>query len=346
MSQETRKRIQNVIIKYGESYQEFGEKIPVQYRELHDKIGVMRKEGNRVIPYSLLEDANASLQTPLSPEELQLFLQFQHNCGFLLYFTDARLCHVIVLDSKLIIDATKCIVTSDRFAVDTWEKDKWERMVTTGKMDESYILEVWGKSSEELLYQQREYLLQVLQRLDIIAKPKVYDEGVDLPVGFYYVPCMLKAKLRERESHITEIKDGDITLSFRFKDLLPPAVVHKVFASCLGLWRVEANCLYDGWAALASGPRHIILLQRESCCLSISIRHRQDFKKIDINLVRSMKHFLVQTIQRIVSFYDATLEKDPGKIYEIEYNQSALSRGIAVDEDKVNRKRLRFDPVI
>ena len=346
MSQETRKRIQNVIIKYGGSYQEFGEKIPVQYRELHDKIGVMRKEGNRVIPYSLLEDANASLQTPLSPEELQLFLQFQHNCGFLLYFTDARLCREIVLDSKLIIDATKCIVTSDRFAVDTWEKDKWERMVTTGKMDESYILEVWGKSSEEILYQQREYLLQVLQRLDIIAKPKTYNEGVDLPVCFYYVPCMLKAKLRERESHITEIKYGDITLSFRFKDLLPPAVVHKVFASCLGLWQVEANCLYDGWAALASGPRLIILLQRESCCISISIRHRQDSKKIDINLVRSMKHFLVQTIRRIVSFYDATLEKDTGKIYKIEYNQSAYSRGIAVDEDKVNRKRKRFDPVI
>ena len=295
----------------------------------------MRKNGKRIIPYSLLEDANSSLGDPLSPEELQLFLQFQHNCGFLLYFTDARLSHMIVLDPRLIIDATKCIVTSERFAFDTWDKEKWNRMITTGKIDETYILTVWERSSEECLYQQREYLLLVLQRLDIIAKAKAYDGGVDILVSFYYVPCMLKAKLRKTESQITEINDDDLTLSFKFKDLLPPAVVHKVFAACLGLWQVEANCLYDGWAALASGPKHIILLQRESCCIAVAIRHRQDSAKIDINLVRSVRHFLIQTIQRIVSFYDATLEKDTGKIYKIEYNQSAITRDVDVDEEKV-----------
>ena len=291
----------------------------------------MRKSGQRIVSYKLIEDTNSSLDAPLSPEELKLFLQFQHNCGFLLYFTDARLRHMVVLDSRLIIDATKCIVTSERFALDKWNKEKWDRMVTTGKIDESYILEVWGNSSEDILYKHREYLMQVLQRLDIIAKSKAYDDGVDVPVSFYYVPCMLKTKFRETESLITEVNDGDLTVSFKFKDLLPPAVVHKVFASCLALWQVEANCLYDGWAAFASGPRHIILLKRKFGCISVSIRHRQDSTKIDVNLARSIKHFLIQTIQRIVSYYDATLEKDQDKIYSIEYNQSAVSRGIEGD---------------
>ena len=335
MSQSTRQKLRNVILCYGESYQEFGEKIPVQYRELHEQIGKMRKTGIRVITYRHLEKVNFALETPLSPEELKLFVQFQHNCGFILYFNDTRLMHIVVLDPKLIIDATKCIVTSERFAVDTWDKSKWDNMVTTGKMDKSYIIGVWEKSSTELLYRHREYLLGLLERLDIISKPKAYDNGLDVPMSFFYVPCMLRTKARQNEA---TIEHGDLTLSFKFKDLLPPAVVHKVFASCLGLWPVEANCLFNGWAALGSGPNHIIILQKESCNITVTIRHRHDATKIDVNLVRSIKHFLIQTIQRIVSFYDDTLEKNTGKIYTIEYNKSAVSRGIGLEQDKVRTR--------
>ena len=334
MSTETRRKIQDVIIEYGGSYQEFGEKIPKQYINLHLKIGTMRKNGKRVIPYSLLVKANSALKKPLSMDELEVFVQFQHNCGFLLYFRDARLNHLVVLDPRLIIDATKSIVTSNTFALDTWDKEKWSKMVTTGKIDASYILEVWKKISKDILFKYRDYLLNVLQRLDIIAKPKAYEEGNDIHHPYYYVPCMLQATSHETE---WSFRDADMTLSFQFKNLLPPAVVHKVFASCLGLWQVEANCLYDGWAAFASGQGHIIFLQRKPRCIAISIRHRYDPAKIDVNLVRSVKHFLIQTIQRIVSFYDATLEKDPGKIYRIEYNQSAISRGIGVQERKVTK---------
>ena len=329
MSKETREIIQNVIIKYGESYQEFGEKIPTQYRELHEKIGVMRKEGQRVIPYSLLEEANASLQTPLSPEELQLFLQFQHNCGFLLYFNDVNLNDFVVLDPKVVIDATKVIVTSEQFTKDTWDKDKWQEMVSTGKIDEYYIFMVWEKNSKELLFPYREYLLKVLQRLDIIARPKIYDEGIDVAVTFYYVPCMLQAKFQDTT---TKVKDEDISMSFNFKDFLPPAVVHKVFAACLGLWPVVANCLYDGWAVLSSGPNHSLHLKRESSSIVVSIQHKQNSAKIDINRVRSIRHFLVQTIQRIVSVYGVILGSNTEKIFTTEYNKSAITRGVAKDK--------------
>ena len=329
MSSKTRKKIQNIIIEYGESYPDFGENIPAQYKTMQEKIGEMRKKGERIIPYSQLEKANATLETPLSPEELELFLQFQHNCGFLLYFKDSRLNHFVVLDPKLIIDATKCIVTSERFAVDTWSKDKWIEMVTTGKVDETYILQIWENNSKDPFFEHRHYLLLVLQRLDIIAKPKVYDEGDDVPVGFYYAPCMLQSTVKGTDRRLEE---EDITISFNFKDLLPPAVFHKVFASCLGLWPVEAECLYDGWVVLGSGPNHLLLLRRESSSIVVSIGHRKSPTKIDVNRVRSIKHFLVQTIQRIVSLYGVQLREDHETVYRIEYNRSAISQGVGVDE--------------
>ena len=332
MSRDTLRTLQDVILEHGQSYPEFGERIPLQYQSLQEKIGEMRKDGKRVIPYSLLEDANASLETPLSSEELEVFVQYQHNCGFLLHFSDFRIRNFVILDPKLVIDATKCIITSKIFAIETWDEEKWNNMLSTGKIDESYILTIWEKTSKDVLFEHREFLLLVLQRLDIIVKPKVYDSGNEVSVGFYYAPCMLQGKVKDTE---TTVKQEDITIAYTFKDLLPPAVVHKVFAACLGLWPVVANCLYDGWALLRSGPNHSLLLRRESNSIVVSIQHRHNAAKTDANRVRSIKHFLVQTIQRIVSVYDVRLENNTDKIYKISYNRSATSLGIGVAEDKV-----------
>ena len=332
MSPDIRKKLRNVVMEHGESYPEFGEKLPVQYRLLQEKIEKMRKKGKRIIHYSLLEEANASLKNPLTADELQLFVQFQHNCGFLLHFKDVRLNGFVVLDPKLVIDATKCIVTSERFATKTWDKEKWMTMVNTGQIDESYILKVWSKSNQELFYGHRDYLLMLLQRLDIIAKPKLYEDGDDAPVAFYYVPCMLQATFGVQE---TEIKDEDITLMFKFKNMLPPAVVHKVFASCACLWPVEANCLYDRWADFASGPNHLLLLRGKTDSIVVSVRHRHTGAQVDINLVRSIRHFLDQTIRRIVSMYGVDLAEDRGKIYDIQYNEAANFRGIVTEDDEV-----------
>ena len=333
MSWKTRQKLKDVIIQHGEPYPEFGEKVPMQYKQLEEKIGEMRRKGQRIIPYSVLMETNASLEKPLSAQEFELFLQFQHNCGFILHFKDVHLKHMVILDPQLIIDATKSIVTSRRFALEVWDKEIWDTMVTTGKVDESYILKVWEASSDNIFYQYREYLLRLLQRLDIIARPKVYDrEGFDAPVRSYYVPCMLEALVTNLE---IQSKDSDITIAFVFKDLLPPAVVHKVFASCLSLWSVEANCLYNGWAALGSGRNHLLLLQRESSSIRVSIQHRKHAENIDINLVKSIKQFFNQTINRIVCFYGVKLEDNVEKVYKIEYNESAIYRGLGEETGKV-----------
>ena len=321
-----RETILDVILEYGQSYPEFGESIPVQYQLLQEKTGEMRKNGQRIIPYTLLQEANTALESPLSADELELFVKFQHNCGFLLYFDDVHLRDFIILDPKIVIDATKCIVTSKMFTIETWDEEKWDTMVSTGKIDKSCMFAIWEKTSNDVLFEYREYLLLALQRLDIIAKPKVYDDGGDVSVGFFYIPCMLQAKGQGTK---IKIKDADITISFKFKDLLPPAVVHKVFAACLGLWPVVANCLYDGWAVLGSGPNHLLVLRRESSSINVCVQHRQDAARIDVNRVRSIKHFLDQTIQRIVSMYGVILGSNTDKIFTTEYNQSAVNLGVA-----------------
>ena len=336
LSHENLEKLRGAILKYGESYPEYGEKIPLVWMRLHEGLQQLRKRGKRVIQYSELEKANEDILKGecLSKEQLELFLQFQHNSGYLLYFNDPNLKHLIVLDPKLIIDATKCIVTCPAFALDVWGRKEWQQMVATGKIQDEDIKTIWRKRDRKILYKHSDYLLLVLRKLDIITRPKVYVEGFDQSVSFYYVPSMLQKGVQQEE---VELSAGDITMSFCFREttLLPPAIYNRFVAACISLWQIEVGTLCDGMVALRSGPHHIIVIQRQSGGIAVSVRHRTDAAKIDSNLVRSLRHFSGQTLQRIISLYNTRCENDTECFYQIEYNENAISRGIRPDDERV-----------
>ena len=324
--------IQSMIVNIGKSYPEFSETLPVSWLHLQWKLEHMRRNGIRILPFSTLEEANSTLEKELSPEELKLFVSFQHNSGFLLHFSDPHLQHLIVLDPKLIIDATKCVVTCQAFALDVWGKREWEHMVGTGKVEKSYIRKIWKKRSKEVLAKHSDYLLLVMEKLDIIVSPKVYEEGVNDEVSFVIVPCMLQGSAPEKENVPQE---EDVQMRFVFHDVLPPAIYNRFVASCLALWPVQDK-LYDGYAALRSGPQNVIVLTRESQSITLSVRNHSDAAKVDIHLARSLQLYISQTMQRIVSLYSTTTAQDDTRLYKVEYNHVATSYGIGRDEDLVS----------
>ena len=177
MSRETLQLLRSVILDEGQSYPEFGEMLPTQWLELQGKLDIMRRKGLRIIQYSELEKANAALKEPLSKEQLEIFVSFQHNSGLLLHFNEPHLMHIVVLDPKLIIDATKSIITCQAFALDVWGKEEWQQVVSSGRVEEEYIKKVWRKRDRNVLYKHWEYLILVLKKLDIITRPKIYVEG-------------------------------------------------------------------------------------------------------------------------------------------------------------------------
>ena len=332
MSGETLQLLRDVILDHGQSYPNFGEVLPTNWLELQGKLDLMRKKGKRIIQYSELEDANATLKEPLSKDQLELFVSFQHNSGLLLHFNEPHLMHIVVLDPKLIIDATKSIITCPRFALDIWGKKEWQEMVATGRVEENYIKRVWRKRDKRVLFKHWEYLLLVMKKLDIITRPKIYLEGsdVNVPVSFYYVPCMLQRQPEARKDN-----EGDITMSFRFReiDILPPAIYNRYVASCLALWQVEDGRLYDGMVALRSGPLHVVVIRREHGSITVSVRHKKDTSRVDLNLMRSLRQFTGQTLQRVISLYN-TEQGDDESFFKIGYNDNAISRGLGPDDEK------------
>ena len=330
MSKKTLDLIRRTIIQQGSKYPEFGETIPQNWYQLQGRIEEMRERGLRIIPYSKLEETNRALEEPLSQEELELFVVFQHNSGHLLHFKDPHLKHLVVLDPKLIIDATKSVITCQAFALDIWGKREWEKMVGTGKVEKSYIQKVWRKRSRNVLDKHREYLMNVIEKLDIIVHPKVYDEGVAVDVSFVLIPCMLQANA---PASAKVPRDEDVQIRLCFNDVLLPAVYNRLVASCLTLWPIEE--LYEGYAALKSGPHHVVVIARESSGICLSIRNKEDPAKVDVYLARSLQLYVSQTIQRIMSIYGTAPGGDNKDLYQIEYNNTAVSLGFGQDEGNV-----------
>ena len=114
--------------------------MPKHWMELQEKLFQMKMAGQRIISLACLKDVNTGLETPLTEEELELFLTFMHNAGYLLHFKDAALKDMVILDPKLVIDAMKCFFTCRKFSFDIWGRREWNEMVSKGKIEKSHIM--------------------------------------------------------------------------------------------------------------------------------------------------------------------------------------------------------------
>ena len=282
----------------------------------------MKANGQRIISLTCLKDVNSSLEKPLREEELELFLTFMHNAGFLLHFKDAGLKEMVILDPKLVIDAMKCFVTCRKFSFDIWGNREWMKMISTGKIEKSHITKMWRNRNKKLFFDNREFLFGVLEKLDLITCPKIYDRGHDVVASFYLVPSMVKEVAKDRSN----LRRNVIEVSYKFLEILPPAVFNRLICSCLSLWQVHDGNLFDGYVELESGLNHLLVIRREFKTIVVSFIHKTTPEDIDMNLCRSVKQYICQSINRIVSLYDTNSSDGEQDLYILEYNKNAITR--------------------
>ena len=321
LSSEARRALQQVIIEHGETYPDYGKNMPKHWMELQEELFKMKMTGQRIIPLSSLKDVNAGLENPLTEKELELFLTFMHNAGYLLHFKDEGLKDMVILDPKLVIDAMKCFVTCRKFSFDIWGRREWNEMVSKGKIEKSHIIKMWRKRNKKLFFDNKEFLFGVMEKLDLITCPKIYDSGHDVDASFYLVPSMVK------EVSPDTFHSNTVEVSFKFNEILPPAVFNRLVCSCLSLWPVHDGVLYDGYVELESGLNHQLVIRRQFKAIVISFLHIRSLDNIDMNFCRSVKQYICQSIQRIVSLYDtASTDAEEEELYTLEYNEHARAK--------------------
>ena len=305
ITQESLYTIRKIILEVGETYPTYGEPIPNSWMSLQTEMYTLKQRGERIISFEFLVDLNSKMDAPLNDDELCLFTLFLHHTGHSLHFQKGDLKKLIMLDPRFIIDAMKCFVTVGKFAMKFWKKDEWETMRSSGRVDESYIVNLWKKKSESTFYRYREYLLQVMRELDLLCLPKVYDKnGFEIQQKSFFVPSMVKETPPEDLQTLRRISsDEALQMRFEFADILPPAVYNRLVCISLSLWQVHEGQLYDGCVTLQSGSQHLMVIQRETQAITVSFLHSSGSDSVDIDLCRAVRLYFNQTIQRILSSY-------------------------------------------
>ena len=305
LTQESLYTIRKIILEVGETYPTYGEPIPKSWMSLQSEMYTLKQRGERIISFEFLVDLNSKMEVPLNDDELCLFTLFLHHTGHSLHFQKGDLKKLIMLDPRFIIDAMRCFVTVGQFAMKFWKKDEWEIMRNSGRVEESYIVNLWKKKSESTFYRYREYLLEVMRELDLLCLPKVYDkDGFEIQQTSFFVPSMVKESPPKALQTLRRISsDEAVQIRFKFADILPPAVYNRLVCTSISLWQVHEGQLYDGFVTLQSGSKHLLIIQRESKAITVSFLHRNGSDSVDIELCRAVRLYFNQTIQRILSTY-------------------------------------------
>lgn len=214
----------------------------------------LETETKKVITVEEIMDIVTLRDLPeMTLEEIKLFLQYQHAKGTLYYFDREPVANYIVLDPQHLIDAFKCIVTSDRFCLKVPEiRPLWTKLTTEGRLEMKLIEFLWN--TENGFINNKEVLLGYLKQHHIISEAMRYDDNMEQSVGlgWYVVPSLLKDHCSQSE--MVEYLSGKVHVQVRFLMVFEFSSVvsllfYRLIAASLGRWPIAnvqgENMMYE-----------------------------------------------------------------------------------------------------
>ncbi|KAL3889159.1 hypothetical protein ACJMK2_001512, partial [Sinanodonta woodiana] len=197
----------------------WGEEKPARWLPLEQAIMTMRDSDVKVAPLSLIEEINRSSSVKIEDRgELKLFLNFQHDIGTILYFNADGLRENIVLNPQWMIDVFRSLITAKTFIKQNPTiTEEWFEFEETGKLTHKLIDAIWTKEKPDF-HDNKEYLLLVMEKLNIIARPMSYTmdgesvkEQTDI-AGKGTVKGFEEAEKREVPANVSSISKNKETI--------------------------------------------------------------------------------------------------------------------------------------
>ncbi|XP_060598136.1 uncharacterized protein LOC132751931, partial [Ruditapes philippinarum] len=180
------------IIRLGANLE--GKKIPARWLPLEKELLAVKHK--KIILYSEVEEIDAQNAVPLTDKEhIKVFLLYQHAKGNLFYFDEEPLSAYIALDTQYVIDAFRCIITSERFCKkDPTCRRLWKTLTQEAKLERQLLERVWSNDAKNNFLEHKDILLMLMQRHHIISEALSYDEETEeiKGLGWYVVPCFLR----------------------------------------------------------------------------------------------------------------------------------------------------------
>ncbi|KAL3888930.1 hypothetical protein ACJMK2_001290, partial [Sinanodonta woodiana] len=264
-------KLKRRIFELAEKQPHWGEEKPARWIPLEEAIMKIKASGVKVAPLSLIEEINRSSSIKIEDRgEMEVFLNFQHDIGTILYFNAEGLKDMVVLDPQWMIDALKSLITDHRFIeLNPTVTKEWYAFNNKGKLTHELIDAIWTKKEKPDFHDNKEYLILLMEELNIIARPMSYTlDGKSVKEEDYYLaPCILKQKTPKKlicpESDPE--KERTSSLCFVCKGMfLPPPIFHRLVGACLTHWPIAKqnndNLIYCGCCAFDIDEYHRLTL--------------------------------------------------------------------------------------
>ena len=272
----------------------WGKELPLRWIHLEIALDRERDAGSNILPFHLVCQLAKSISlftTSENNKEIILFLKYQHECGHVIFFKD--LSDYVILNPRWLIDAFKHLV-SDRLKDNLAPSQDRSDLKKKGKLTDKLISEIFENVAELEFLKYKKHLLPILEKFDIIVKPKNED------LKSYYMPCMMKSLQFDEiyKNYNVQIchRTSWLLLEFRF---LPPAFFYHILVHYIKELEV---CSYEGELSLYRGIG-VFDIEKQGCkklviCADKNIIAFQVWIYED-NL-DSQFHYIPQTLTKMV----------------------------------------------
>ncbi|XP_053375689.1 uncharacterized protein LOC123535374 isoform X2 [Mercenaria mercenaria] len=236
--------LREAIIRTGDELSETVE-IPLKWIQLEKSL--LERKHLKLISVKFVMAIDSGNEFPLGDmEQIKVFLRYHHAKGTLVYFDEEPISEYVVLDPQYLIDAFKCIITSERFCTNEPEiRPLWKTLLSEGRLEKQLIDRQWGKPENELdmFMENKEILLSFLVKHHIISEAKTFDENakVSTGLGWFVVPSLLSDHSSRTEK--IEFLNGKKLTKLYFviffnSSPIVCTVYHRLVSAALGKWPV------------------------------------------------------------------------------------------------------------
>ncbi|KAL3889748.1 hypothetical protein ACJMK2_002077 [Sinanodonta woodiana] len=189
----------------------WGEQIPTRWFLLEQQLMRLRDAGVKVVSHSTVEHLNKEGAVCIEEsEELDLFLRYLHETGIVIYFSIEVLRDNIILDPKWMIDALKLLINAQpNLPVNTANNNtessspaasaahsgitqKWSDFKEKGILTVKLVDAIWTKEKHPDLHEHKDHILMIMEQLNILARPRSFNEMGEKVEDYFLTPCMLR----------------------------------------------------------------------------------------------------------------------------------------------------------
>ncbi|KAL3889264.1 hypothetical protein ACJMK2_001611, partial [Sinanodonta woodiana] len=212
-----------------------------------------------VVSHNIVEHLNKEGTVRIEEsEELDLFLRYLHETGTIIYFSIEVLRDNIMLDPKWMINALKLLINAQpnlpNNPADTSTDlnspahsditHEWSDFKEKGILTVELVDAIWTKEKHPDLHEHKDHILMIMEQLNILARPRSFNEMGEKVENYFLTPCMLRqespAAVISPEEDPCMVSTPDMCCIFTGK-YLPTPIFHRLLAACIYRWPVAKN---------------------------------------------------------------------------------------------------------